>query len=265
MSQTTSDKPAPRFAPIQFAGAAVAILLLAGGGWWTFSQSLPRPENAGDFRPDSGGRRGGNNLFAPRNNAPRDPVTVMPSVVTVRDGDIVCSANKRNDASWNINVRFNGESLADRDAGRLMLAVRRVLDMRNPPAALKLTPEQKSALNAVPLEPLEFDASQFKQFVDLLNQSQKLAVNAPEMTPIKEQLKSAIAAIKDVDRAAVKAGYAERDAKLRSILSAAQIETLLGGRNNGNAPRDSNAPRDGNPPRDANAPGGDRAPAASPA
>lgn len=238
----------------RFVGTGILALVVAGVAWWAFANALPRPENARDFRPDPGANRGGNwTLNAPPANAvvrPRDPVTVLPRIVTIRDGDMTVSCSMRSDAKWNIYVSFGGESLGGAEAQRLTLAVRRVLDVKTPPANLKLTDEQRAKLKAISLTPLELSDDQLRQLTDLLDQSQKLTANAPQMTPIKQSLQQLAGQVKGADRAAIKQKYADRDAQLRAILSAEQVNTMMGPRNNNN----NNNNRGNNPPANNGAP-----------
>lgn len=235
---TPSTSFASKLHPGRSVTAIVAAVLLVGGGAYLYTNRIPRPASAGDFRPDPGGR-GGGRFFA---NAPgvvqrpRDPVSVAPRTVSVRDGDMTISSQLRSEGDWNIYVSFKGESLGGADAQRLFLAVRRTVQSKQPPASLKMTDAQRAALAAVPLEPLELTPAQHRQLVDLLNQSQKLTANAPEMATIKSSLQALAAQVKTVDQGALKAKYAERDAKFRSILSAEQIDTLLGARTNNRRP-----------------------------
>ncbi len=230
-SATVPTSPPARRNQTGLIAGAVIILVAAVAGWWIYAQSVPRPSSANDFRADPGNRGG---WFAnarqpgvvPR---PNDPVTFRPLSVTVRDGELGITSSKRTDNNWNIYVSFNGESLGGADAQRLMLAVRRVLDSKVPPANLKLTVDQRTRLAAIPLTPLELSDDQLKQLTDLLNQSQKLTANSPELAPIKQSLQALAAQVKGIDKEAVKAKYAERDAKFRSILNEEQISSLLGG------------------------------------
>jgi hypothetical protein len=228
-TSATATSTTPKFHTGRSAAAIALALLLGAGGWWMYSGSIPRPANANDFRPDPGNRRGG--TFFGGNTPiirPRDPVTISPRVVTIRDGAMTISSSLRSDANWNIYVSFNGESLGGPEAQRLMLAVRRTVDAKQPSPSLKLTDAQRAQLAAVPTTPLELSAEQLKQLTDLLNQSQKLVANSPEQGGIKTSLQALAAQVKAVDQGAIKARYAERDAKFRSILTKEQIDSLLG-------------------------------------
>ena len=235
---STGTSTLSRLNPGRSLAAIVMIAVLLGGGWYAYLSRIPRPESAADFRPDPGARgRGGGIFGGQRGNAPmvaprqREPVTVQPRIVTIRDDEMTISSQLRADSNWNIFIAFRGESLGGADAQRLFLAVRRTVEAKQPPDSLKLTAQQRAALAAIPLTPLELSPEQHKELVDLLNQTQKLAANPPEMAPVKARLQGLAAQIKTVDRVSTKAKYAERDAKFRSILSAEQIETLLGARN----------------------------------
>lgn len=213
-------------------GAAVVLAVLLGGGAYLYATRIPRPENANDFRPDPGGWRGGFFANGPGRGrmspAPRDPIAIAPRVVTIRSDDLTLSCTLRTDKTWNLNTSFGSEPLAERDQLQLLRAIRRTLDTKQPPASLHLTDAQRSSLAAISLAPPEITDDQLKQLTDLLNQSQKLTANAPEMAGIKASLASLAAQIKAADRAQAKARYTERDAKFRAILSAEQIDALLG-------------------------------------
>lgn len=212
------------------------LLCLLAGGWYLASNRVPRPESAADFRPDPGGRRGG---FAFGNDgrnrvniapSPREPVNIGPRIVTVRDQDLTLSCTQRNASDWTINISFGGSPLATREQLRLLRAARRIVDSRQPPTSLHLTDAQRTDLAAISFAPPEINPDQLKRLTDLLDQSQKLKANAPEMAGIKTSLLALVGEIKTVDREAAKAKHAERDARLRTILSAEQITNLLGGR-----------------------------------
>lgn len=232
---TVSPSGSSRRSPRAAVAGAVIIGLCAVAGWWAFTQSTPRPESAADFRPDPGGGRGRWMGNAPANVVvrPREPVTVLPRVVTIRDGDMTISSSLRADASWNIYVTFNGQSLGG-EARQLMLAVRRALDARRPPAGLNLTDAQRAALATIPSTPPELSEDQFQKLTDLMNQSQQQTANAPALTPIKQAMQAIAAEVKGVDRNAVKEAYAQRDAKYRSTLTPAQVERLLARGNQAN-------------------------------
>lgn len=232
---TTPTSSTPRFNAGKSIGVTVIVLALLGGGWYVSANRVPRPENASDFRPDPGGRRGGFFMGNAQRGqgftvtpTVREPVSVGPRIVTARAEDMTLSCTLRADGNWTINVSFNGESLGGREEQQLLRAVRRTVESKQPPASLKLTDAQRSQLAAIPLSPPELTADQLKQLTDLLNQSQKLKANAPEMAGIKASLVAVAAQIKAIDREAAKAKHAERDAKFRSILSADQINNLLG-------------------------------------
>lgn len=229
----------------RFIGAGILALVVGGVAWWSFANALPRPSSARDFRPDPGsGRSFGNySISLPGANPaprPRETVTVLPRIVTIRDGDMTISSSLRGDAKWNIYITFAGESLGGEEARRLALGIRRlVLDARTPPAGLKLTDDQRAKLQSVSLAPLELSDDQLRQLTDQLNESQKLSANAPGLAPIRQALAQLAAQVKGADRAAIKRKYAERDAKLREIFTPEQIGVLTGPRaanNSGNNP-----------------------------
>lgn len=228
MSDSTTESAAGAGQRVLAVGVlAVVAAVVVGGGWLGYRAVYPAPRMAvaGDFRADPIISRGPR---AARANPPA-AVSVSPGqVVTVRASDLVLNAAGRPDGSWRLNFSHRGNGpKPDAQAIELLSQRRRLVEMRTPPAALKLTAGQRAALAALPANPPELSADAAARVVDLCKQLVKLPVADAKAAPLKKELESLVSAAGKSDRTALVAAYAERAQQVRAVLSPEQVQILL--------------------------------------
>lgn len=208
--------------------AVVALAALLGvGAWGAYKMVVPAAPMAvgNDFRPDPAW---GARFRVRPPAAPPAPVVVSPGqVITVRAPDLILNATGRPDGSWRLN--FRGTPAPDAQAVELLRQRARVVDMKRPPADLKLTEAQRSALAAIPSTPPELTEASAARIVELCKQLVKLPAADAKAAPLRTELESIVVAAAKGDRQAVLRTYMERATQVRSILTPPQIQTLLTG------------------------------------
>lgn len=225
--------PAEGLPPKRAASLAALVALvavIAGGGWGAYHALVKSAPMAigNDFQPDPLRYNWRARAAAP---AVQQAVVVSPGqVVTVRASGLVLNATGRPDGSWRLNFLHRGSGPApDPQAVELLNHRRRILEAKRPPADLKLTDAQRSALAAMPSNPPELAQPTADRAIEICKLLVKMTAADAKAAPLKSELEQIVTAAGKGDRAAIVATYAQRATQIRAILSPEQVQALLTG------------------------------------